>query len=145
MNINLIKLLKTLYSKYRTYALVTMPYRQYIFEVKFKDIETIAECKSPYLLSSSFNAFLKELYHKGYIVVDNKEYSTYNVEYTKLIKFNTFYAYVFDTISDRMSSLPSIIQYQSLIKRQKLYIKYAKHLTPQKLKEIINLSKNYYV
>lgn len=139
---NLKKFLKTLYGKYKTYGLQTLPYRQYIFEVKFKNIEDIAKCKSPYLLSTSYNTFLEDLQYKGHLIVDSKEYFSHNIEYTKLIKTNVFYAYAWDCIFDLK---PLYLTLDELTKRQKEYIKYAKYLTPRKLKELITHSKNYYV
>lgn len=121
-----------------------MPYRQYIFEVKLENVENIIECKTSYLLSSSYNTFLEDVYNRGYIKIDNKQYPFSNVEYTKLINTNTYYSYVWDTPTDRCNLLWNPIL-EDLIKRQKRYFKYAKYLTPKKLKEIMDYSKNHYV
>lgn len=138
------QILKFLYYKPLSHYIKCLPYRSYIFEIKFKNNKETISYETNYILSLSFNSFLEDLYIKEHIKIEDKHYSTKEIEYTKLIKTIPYYAYVWDACNDCFKC----IQYnnlQNLIIRQKEYIKYAKYLKPKRLKNIINDSKNYYV
>lgn len=138
------QILKYLYYKPLSYYIDCLSYRKYTFTVKLKNVENTFIYETNYILSLSFNTYLKDLYKEKNIKINDKRYSVGEIEYTKLIKTTPYYAFVWDTCNDHFKC----IQYndlQNLIKRQKRYIKYAKYLKPKRLKMIINDSKNYYV
>ena len=138
------QILKFLYYKPLSYYIDCLPYRKYTFEVKIKNIKDTYIYETNYILSLSFNTYLKDLYKEKNIKINDKRYSIGEIEYTKLLKIDYYYAYVWDSCSDHFKCL-NYNNLTDLIKRQKKYIKYAKYINPKRLKKIINQTKNYYV
>lgn len=141
---NIKKILKYLYYKPLSYNIECLPYRKYTFEIKLKSIENIIEYETNYILSLSFKSFLEDLYREKNIKINNKQYPIREIEWTKLLKTELYYAYVWDSCTDHFRCL-SCNDLDSLIKRQKKYIKYAKYLKPKRLKSIITEAKHYYI
>ena len=133
------EILKYLYYKPLSYNIECLPYRKYTFEIKLKSIEDSFIYETNYILSLSFNSYFDDL---KYIEFNNKQYPIGEIEWTKLIKTEPYYAYVWNSCTDhfRCSSYNNL---DNLIKRQKKYIKYARYIKPKRLKSIITEAKHY--
>ena len=138
---NIKQILKYLWYKPFSYYIDCLPYRNYTFEVKLKNIKDTLIYETNYILSLSFDAYVEIL---KYIKFNNKQYPIKEVEYTKLLKTEYYYAYTWNTVSDHLKCM-RCYELDDLIKRQKNYIRYSKYINPKKLKNIIVKTKNYYV
>lgn len=138
------QILKYLYYKPLSYNIECLPYRKYTFEIKLKNVKDIIKYETNYLLSISFKSFLEDLYREKNIKINDKRYSIREIEWTKLIKTELYYAYVWNSCTDHFRCL-NCNYLNNLIKRQKKYIKYTKYINPKRLKNIINKAKHYYI